>query len=324
MPRRRVLVGMASYALAQTGVGATAAQTPTIPAGPVKLIVPFAAGGSTDAVARIYAKSLGDLTGNPVIVENRVGANGVIGVQAFLRSPPDGSTLLIGSSSTLATNVALLKEIPYDPLKDLFPIATLLVSPYVLVVRPESPARTLMDLVRASANGKGLNYGSGATTAQVLTDWMNELAAIRATHIPYKGSGEVVAALLAGTVDYAVMELNVARALIQSERLRALLISSSQRDVMFKNVPTPGEAGIPDFVTEGWVAAALPAAAPAGVRNYWQAMFARAGASSTIRTWFMEQHLKSEERSSDQMRALQAGEIAQWRTLMRRLRIEQQ
>ena len=185
--RRRWLALLGSAGLAATQATGALAATEPFPSRPLKLVVPFPPGSGTDIAARHFARLLGEMSGQPTIVENKPGGNGFIAVQMVLNAPADGHTVLLGSNSTLATNAAAFRKLPYDPLVDLAPISLLVGAPVMLVVPPTSRYRTVADLVADARQRPGaLNYGSGSISYTLYAEWMDQLAGIKATPIDRK------------------------------------------------------------------------------------------------------------------------------------------
>jgi len=248
----------ASLCLAQN------AQAAAYPDRPITLIVPFAPGGPADIIARILALSLSQSLGQQVIVDNRAGAAGNIGMGQAARAVPDGYTLLL-TSTAIAVNPALFKNLPYDPFKDFIPITELVNAPNVLVVRPDSGMKTLADLIaRAKAAPGTFNYASpGAGTKSHLTGELLKLrAGIEMQHVPFRGAGPAAQAVLAGTVQVASVALAAAEGLIKGGELRALAVTGAERWFSLPEVPTMIESGFPNFVSDTFNALFAPTGTP--------------------------------------------------------------
>src|SRR5438477_3953239 len=234
------------------------------PERPISVVVPFAPGGPTDIIARILSIAFSQALGQQVIVDNRGGAAGNIGMGQVARATPDGYTLLL-SSTAIAVNPSLFKSLPYDPIKDFAPISELVNAPNVLVVRPDSGINTIADLVaQAKANPQKFNYSSpGAGTKSHLTGELLKLrAGIQMVHVPFRGAGPAAQAVLANTVQVGSVALGAAETLIQDGQLRALAVTSAKRWFSLPNVPTMIEAGFPDFISDSFYAAFAPARTP--------------------------------------------------------------
>lgn len=237
------------------------------PERPITLIVPFAPGGPTDIIARILAAALSQSLGQQVIVDNRGGAAGNIGMGMAARAVPDGYTLLL-TSTAIAVNPALFKNLPYDPFKDFAPVSELVNAPNILVVRPDSGIDTIADLVaRAKAEPARFNYASpGAGTKSHLTGEMLKLrAGIEMVHVPFRGAGPAAQAVLSGTTQLGSVALAAAESLIKDNQLRALAVTSEKRWFSLPNVPTMIEAGYPGFVSDTFNALFAPAGTPAEI-----------------------------------------------------------
>lgn len=237
------------------------------PERPITLIVPFAPGGPTDIIARILAAALSQSLGQQVIVDNRGGAAGNIGMGMAARAVPDGYTLLLASTA-IAVNPALFKNLPYDPFKDFAPVSELVNAPNILVVRPDSGIDTIADLVaRAKAEPARFNYASpGAGTKSHLTGEMLKLrAGIEMVHVPFRGAGPAAQAVLSGTTQLGSVALAAAESLIKDNQLRALAVTSEKRWFSLPNVPTMIEAGYPGFVSDTFNALFAPAGTPAEI-----------------------------------------------------------
>lgn len=318
MSRRQIsalaLGGMATLALTMPVVGR--AQVDAYPSRPIKFIVPFPPGSGTDTTARMFAKKIGELTGQPVTVENKAGGNGFIGVQAVLNAPADGYTVFIGSNSTLSTNAATFKKLPYDPIADFTPITLLSRGPCLIVVPPNSPYKSLNDLIAAAKKRPGeLNYATGSVSYTLYSEWLNELAKIKTTAITYKGAGDAINVTMAGTVDFSVVDASGAIELVKGGRLRALAYTAPERTQRLPDVPTSAEAGIPGYLAHNWVAAAVPAKTPLEAVKRLGVLFEQAGASTEVREYYSRQSTTLLMTGSTEMRKYQIDEIARWKRL---------
>jgi tripartite-type tricarboxylate transporter receptor subunit TctC len=235
---------------------------------PVRLVVPFPAGSTTDLVGRIYAHRLGERLGQQVVVENRGGAGGVVGTEAVARAAPDGYTLLMGTIGTHSINQSLYKSIPYDSLADFAPIAQFGTAPNVLVVHPSVPAKTLDELVAYAKQRPGqVNYGSlGSGTSNHLSGaYFVSRAGLEATHVPYRGGAQAIQDILRGDLTMMFYHYLPLLPHIQSGALRAVAITSAQRIPALPEVPTMGQAGMADFEVSAWFGVYAPAKTPAEI-----------------------------------------------------------
>jgi tripartite-type tricarboxylate transporter receptor subunit TctC len=245
--------------------GASCAQS--YPSKPIKLIVPFAAGGPIDVMGRLVAQWLSSALGQQVVVDNRPGASGAIGTRVVAAAEPDGHTLLIGSVTTLATGPLLAKNVGYDPLKDFVPLALIASTPFALVVAPSVPADTPGEFIAyARANPGKLNFGTPVGTLAHLT---GELFRIRAgidlVVIPYKGAATAVTDLIGGQVDMTFEPTSVLVAHIHDAKMRPLAVTSASRIAQLPDVPTMIESGLAGFTSYSWTGLVAPAGTPAPI-----------------------------------------------------------
>ena len=234
------------------------------PERPVRLIVPFPPGGVNDIASRLVANQLNALWAKPVIIDNRGGAGGNIGADIAAKSNPDGYTLFI-VSSTIASNAALYPKLPFDLKRDFAPVSTLVTGAYVLVVHPSVPAVTVQELIQlARAQPRKLNFSSFGEggSAHLVAEWFKRLAAIDIVHVPYKGGGPAMAAVLTGEVQMTFSNLSVALPQIKAGKLKALAVTSVKRKDALPGVPSLDEAGLKGFDANAWVGLLAPARTP--------------------------------------------------------------
>ena len=235
------------------------------PGKPVRIVVGFAAGGSVDLVARILAQKLSAAFAQQVVVENRGGAGGNIGGEVVAKAPPDGYTLLVSSGGGLGTNLSIYTRMPYDPLKDLTPIALLVYQGNVLILNPSVPPRTLKEFIAfAKARPGQLNNGSGGngSSQHMSAELFSSMTGIKMVHVPYKGGAPAMVDLLGGQIDLMFQVLPEAMQAIKTGRVRALAVTGMKRSAMIPDIPTIAEAGVPGFEFEGWMGIAGPAGMP--------------------------------------------------------------
>jgi tripartite-type tricarboxylate transporter receptor subunit TctC len=255
-------VGIAMFALA-----ATLAHGQGFPSKPVKIVVPFTAGSATDILARNVGQKLGELWGQPVVIENRPGAGGTIGAAIVAKSPADGYTLMVHSAAQ-AVNPAIYPDLPYDTTKDFVEVATLGGQPNVLVVAPATGYRSVADLVAAAKKAPGtLNYGSAGTGSgtHINGEKFKLAAGIDVLHIPYKGTPEALTDTMAGRVTYFFSPISAALPNVKEGKLVALGVSTGKRASTLPNVPTIAESGLPGFDYNLWIGMFAPAGTPAEV-----------------------------------------------------------
>jgi tripartite-type tricarboxylate transporter receptor subunit TctC len=244
--------------------GAADASAQPYPSKPVRIVVPFAAGGAVDALARIISAKLQDSFGQPVIVENRAGAGGVTGADLVAKSPPDGYTILQNTNGQ-AISPAIYRTLPFDTLKDFIPVTQLVTTSTVLVANPKVPAKTVKELIAlAKASPGKLNYGmTGVGNSLHLTmEMLKRAGAIDIQAIPYRGDALLNPALIAGEVDVAIVPIGTIVPLIEGGQLRALAVVSAKRSPVLPDVPTVSEDAIPGFEAAGWQGYFAPAGTP--------------------------------------------------------------
>jgi tripartite-type tricarboxylate transporter receptor subunit TctC len=246
-------------------VGCVSAQT--YPSKPIRFIVSFPPGGSSDLIVRAIAPRMSEKLGHPVVVENRAGAGGMIGVDAVAKAPADGYTLGLAAAGALSSNIHLYPTMPYQPEKDLAPISMLAMIPFFLVAHP-SQAASLKELIEtARAKPGALSYGHGGqgSTMHLAGELLNMMARIKVQAVPYKGSGPVSADVLGGQVPLGVVDVPSAIANVRAGKLRALAVTTKRRIVAAPEVPTFEEAGLPGYEAIGWFGAVAPANTPLDV-----------------------------------------------------------
>jgi len=268
---RREFVAIVRRTLVSLGVLACIAspsitQAQSWPDKPIKLIIPFAAGGTTDILGRILAQQMSTILGQNVIVENRGGAGGNIGAEVVANSPPNGYTLLLASGSMMTVNPYLYKKLPLNYATDLTYITAVAGGPMLVSVSPNLPVNNLKELI-ALAKTKDLTFGSAGIGSQVHMAGENftYAAGISATHVPYKGEAPAINDLISGQIDFMVGNLPAAAGFAKAGKIKALGITSSKRVAQLPDVPTVAEAAIPGFVNVGWYALAAPAGTPKAI-----------------------------------------------------------
>jgi len=234
----------------------------------IKIIVPYAAGGPTDTVARLLLPHMENVLKQTVIIENRTGAGSAIGARVVANAPPDGYTILIGNISTFAIVPAVMNHPGYDPTKAFAPIVQTSDIGNVLVVRPSFPANTVQELVTyARANPGKISYGSAGVgnSAHLMAELLRSKAGIDIVHVPYRGGAELSIAVLSGQVEMAFTDLSASIGLMRKGQLKALAITSNTRTPEFPDLPTMVEAGFPDIILRNWTAAVAPAGTPPAI-----------------------------------------------------------
>ena len=261
MRMRRLAWALVAAVIGTTGV----ARADDYPNHPIRVIVPFAAGGAADAVARIVGKYIGDALGQPVVVEDRGGAGGIIGAEIVKNAEPDGYTLLLGQSGPISINPGIYTKLSYDPEKDFAPISMTTAYPYILVVNPSLGVKTVAELVALAKSKPGqLNYGTAGVgvSNHLVTELFDDKAGIKMTHVPYRGTSLAVADLLAGHVEVVFADPVSALSQVRAGKLIALAVTSKERSPVAPDVPTIAESGYPGFDAIAWHGFMAPAGTP--------------------------------------------------------------
>ena len=261
---RRVTLTFALASVLAAGV----ARGDDYPSHPIRLIVPYAAGGGADSVARVIAKRVGETIGQPIVIENRGGAGSIIGTELVNKSDPDGYTLLLGQSGPISINPAVYKNLPYDPVKGFAPVSMTTSYPYIMVVSTALGVKTLQEFVALAKRKPGeLNYGTTGVGAanHLVTELFDSKAGIKMTHIPYRGTSLAVADLVAGQVQVVFSDPISALQLVKSGVLVALAVTSKDRSPVAPDVPTISESGYPGFDAVGWHGILAPAKTPPAI-----------------------------------------------------------
>lgn len=305
----------AAFALAFFVSAATAQD---YPAKPIKLIVPFPPGGGTDISARTLANKVSESAKWTFVIENKPGAGGNLGVEQAVRSPADGYTLVIGQTSNLAINPALYAKLPYDPLKDLSPIALVVSAPVVVVVAADSKFRSLADLL-AAAKGGTVTYASpgNGTVSHLSGELLQRASGAKLTHVPYKGAAQALTDTLGGQVQSFMSSVPSALAHIKSGRLRALAVTSAQRSPELPGTPTIAESGYPGFDASTWYGLLAPAGTPAPVISRLNSEVNRALATKEVRERLASEGGQTLGGSPAQFAAFLAAEHAKWGRIVR-------
>lgn len=245
------------------GAAAMAASAQSWPTKPIRLVVPFPPGSATDTIARAFGGAVSQSLGQPVLVENKAGADGAISGAEVMRAPSDGYTLFFATNSPMAVAPAMRKNPPYDPIRDFTPIADIGRYTFFVVVHPSVPAKTVAELLQhAKANPGKLNYATGNTTGIMSTAQFMHLGGIRMVHVPYKGEPQALIDLIAGRVEFMVVSAGTSVPHIREGKLRPLAVITTKRSPILPEVPTIAEAGMPAFSITSWAALYGPAKMP--------------------------------------------------------------
>ncbi len=289
---------------------------------PVRLLVPFPPGSGSDVAARSIAQQLTATLGQAFVVENKPGAGGSIAAMEVVRAAPDGYTLLVGSSSSLAANVALLKNMPYDPAKDLAPVAGVADSVTALIVKPSFPAKTLREFIAHVKQNPGkVNAGYGSSSTQISLAQLNKLAGLDVVAVPYKGTPLAVNDLLGGTLDVTFADLGSVLAHVKAGTLRGIALTTPRRSALVDWPPIADTLPAYDDIT-GWIAVVGPAALPREVADKLGAAITQALQHADVKARLTLFGLAPMPKSPEQLKAFIAAEIPKWARLAREANIQ--
>jgi tripartite-type tricarboxylate transporter receptor subunit TctC len=317
---KTVLSLLAALSLQHHCTAANAADTAPFPSKPLRLVVPFPAGGPLDIAARAIGQELTRAWKQPVIVDNRPGAGGNIGAEFVARAAPDGYTIVMGAVSTHAINVSLYRKLPYDPVADFAPVTLVSTMPNVLVVHPSLPAqnvRQLIALARARPGQLHFASGSSGSAGHLAGELFKTLAGVDITHVPYKGAAPAVVDLLGGHVELMFDNLASALPNIQTNRVRALAVTTAQRSPQLPALPTLDEAGLRGFDIGTWFGVLAPAATPREIVAALNLEIVRALAAPAVREHLNAIGAPPAGTTPAQFAALIKSEIAKYAKIVR-------
>ena len=314
--RRFALSAAACTALAGAGLlGSGAAMAQAYPSKPVTIVVPFAAGGTTDILARIIGQALTAELGQSVVVDNRAGAGGNIGGQAAAKATPDGHTLFMGTVGTHAINASLYKKMPFDPVKDFAPLTRVANVPNLLVANPAQPYKSVKDLIAyAKANPGKVNFGSSGNGSSIHLsgELFKSLAKVDMQHVPYKGSAPAVTDLLGNQIGIMFDNMPSAIQHVRSGKLAPLAVTTAKRSPELPNVPTIAEAGVPGYEATSWFGMFAPAGTPAPVLAKLNAAIVKVLAQPDVKKKINEQGAEVYSETPEQFAAFIQAESVKW------------
>jgi len=285
------------------------------PSKPVRLIVPFPPGGAVDYYARAVQNRLQETLGQPILIENRSGAGGMVGADLVVKAAPDGYTLLVGNIASLAMNVGLYSKMTYDPRKDLTPIIRTVAVNYVMTVHPSVPARSVKEFIdHAKANPGKLSYGSAGSGSapHLATELLKQRAGIDMLHVPFKGGGPMVADLLGGQIHIVIADQANLMPHVKAGKLRALAVGTLERSASYPDIPTIAESGFPGFEARAWQGIAGPANLPADIVTQLNAAFAKAMAFPEVHQRLLDGGLDPITGTPEAFAAFIRSEIDKW------------
>lgn len=310
---KSMIRGLASAAAA-LWLGLAAAQQ-NYPTKPIRFIVTFPPGGSSDLIARALAPVLSERLRQQVIVENRPGAGGNIGMDAVARSAPDGYTMGLGAAGALAANVSLYPKMPYDPVKDFAPVSNVAFVPFLLIANPSLPANNLQELVALASAKPGelmLGYGGNGTAMHLSGELFKLMAKVQLVNVPYKGSGPAAVDTMGGQLPLAMVDVASAITQVKAGRLKALAVTTAKRISAAPDVPTFAEAGLPGYEAIGWFGVVMPAGTPPDIVGRMNAELVAALKRQEIRERVIAAGAEPSPSTPEEFGALIRSEILKW------------
>lgn len=310
-PRRHALAVLLAVIAAAALPAAAHAQA--YPTKAISFIVPFAAGSATDQLARALGQSITAQTQQPVVVENKAGASGMVAAQAAARAPADGYTVLITTNTTQAANEHLYKKLPYDPVKDFAPVSGLGKGGQVMVVRTDAPYQSVADVLAAARKSPGkLSFGSGSSSSRMAGEMLKQLANVDILNVPYKSNPAAVTDLLGGQIDMMITDTSTGMPQIKAGKLRALGYSTQKRSVQLPDVPTIEQAGVKGYDMGYWFAAYVPAGTPPAVVSRLNALLHVAVKSAPAKAFFDTAGSEAWVTTPEELAHFQASEATKW------------
>ena len=316
---RALLIAAGALAAVSSAHAQSPATAQTYPSKPVRLITTYPPGGASDIMARIIAQKLREIWGQTVIVENRAGANGSVGLEYAARQPADGSSFVLGNMGPVSIN-PLITKVPYDIARDFLPVTMVASAPTVLIVHPSMPVKNLLELVAlARAKPSAINYGTAGpgTLGHLGGEMMKRLAKIDIVHVPYKGGVLAIQDVLGGHVQMMFADPQPVLQHIRAGKARALAVTSGKRSSVLPDVPTFAEAGLPGFVAENWWGMFLPAGTPKSIVDKLQADLATAMGSADIKRKFEDMSVEALSGTPEALRDFARAESDRWGKLVK-------
>ena len=313
------LAGLAGLLATAAAQGAEA-----YPDKPVTLVVPTAAAGGTDTIARLVADALGKSLKQPFVVDNRPGANGILGTEQVARAAPDGYRLLFTYAAAMVVNPSLYRKLPYDPVKDFAPVAGLGKGGQIMVVNPASNVKSVADFIALAKKEPGkLSFGSGSSSSRMAGELLQQMADIKLLHVPYKSNTLAVTDLLGGQIDMMITDTATGLPQVKGGKLRALGMSSASRSPLAPDVPTIAEAGVKGYEMGYWFAAYAPAKTPPAVVKRLNELLVKAAKSDSAKTAFYEPSgTEVFTTTPEDLAKFQAGESQKWGRIVKAAGIE--
>jgi tripartite-type tricarboxylate transporter receptor subunit TctC len=313
----RVMAGVAA-ALFSGGGAQAQSVAGAFPAKPIRIIVGYAAGGGNDIIARAVSAKMAEGLGQPVIIENKPGAQSIIAAEYVAKAAPDGYTVLMGASGPMTMNPATHAKLPYDPVRDFVPISMIGSFPLILVVNPALPVRSVKDLIaHARANPTGVYYGASAAPFQLAAELLNQKTGVKFAYVPYKGSNESVNAVMSGQVTMTISDPPPATGPIKGGKVRALAVTSATRHPAWPELPTMAEEGLPDIEVVLWTGFFLPVATPPAIVRRMQEELARVVRLPEIRDRLAGMGVSPAGNTSEEFARIVSADITKWTAVAR-------
>ncbi len=299
---------------------APAALAQAYPGKPIRLVVPYAPGGGTDIVARLVAQQASVGLKQPVVIENRSGAGGIVGTELVAKAPPDGYTIVIGTTGPFAINPSMYASLPYDALRDFEPVTFLAAAPHMLVVHPSLPVRSVKELIAlARARPGSLTFSSGGNggSNHLSAEMFNVMAEVRTVHLAYRGAGPAVIAVVSGEATFAFLDVLATMPHVKTGRLRALAVTGSKRMAIAAEIPTVAEGGLPGYVSGVWYGILAPARTPAPIVLRLNQEIVRAVNAPEVRERIVAEGGEVIGSSPEEFRGIIKSEMARWAQVVR-------
>lgn len=312
-PTRRALITSLTASVLAAAASASFAQADK----PLTFIVPFAAGSATDQLARALGQAVTEATKQPVVIDNKPGANAFLGAQAAARAPRDGSTIFITTNTTQAANEHLFAKLPYDPVKDFEPVVALSKGAQILVVNNSLPVNSVADLVKLARSKPGkLTFGFGSSSSRVAGEMFKQLSGTYIVSIPYRSNPPAVTDLIGGQIDLMITDMATGLPQVKAGKLKALGVSSAQRTPLAPELPTIAEAGVKGYEMTFWFAAYVPAGTPPAVVAQLNDVLGRANRSATVSQFYASNGFQALTGTPQELAAFQKAESEKWRKII--------
>ena len=304
------------------GVG-TFANAQTFPSRPITIVIGASPGSTTDGLVRSIGQEIAKETGQPVIVDNKPGANGIIASQFVARAQPDGYTVFVTTNTTHAANPHLYKKLPYDAVKDFAPVTALVKGYLIMVLNPKIPANTVAEFIAYSKQNPGkLSFGAGTSSARVAVEQFQQMTGTELLYVPYKANPPAVTDLLAGQVDMMIVDLTTSLPYVQSGKLKGLAVTSPQRSPLAPNLPTLNEAGVKGYEMSFWNAVYVPAKTPEPIVKRLNELFVNAMGKESVKAFVTKFGMEVYVSTPAELAKFQAAETVRWGDVIKRAGIQ--